>query len=48
MLVVEQNAQAAIAVADRGCVIETGRIVHDGPAHALLYDDSLRRAYLGG
>jgi branched-chain amino acid transport system ATP-binding protein len=46
MLVVEQNAPAALNVADRGCVLETGRIVHDGPANALRYRDELRRAYL--
>jgi len=46
ILVVEQNAHAALAVADRGCVMETGRIVHDGPANALHYNDELRRAYL--
>ena len=47
MLLVEQNAHAALNVADRGCVMETGRIVHDGPAETLRYDDDLRRAYLG-
>ena len=46
ILLVEQNAHAALAVADRGCVMETGRIVHDGPANALQYKDELRRAYL--
>jgi branched-chain amino acid transport system ATP-binding protein len=46
MLVVEQNAHAALEVADRGCVLETGRIVHDGPANVLRYNDELRRAYL--
>ena len=46
ILLVEQNAHAALAVADRGCVMETGRIVHDGPANALQYNDDLRRAYL--
>jgi branched-chain amino acid transport system ATP-binding protein len=46
ILLVEQNAHAALAVADRGCVMETGRIVHDGPANALHYKDELRRAYL--
>ncbi len=46
ILLVEQNAHAALAVADRGCVMETGRIVHDGPADALRYRDDLRRAYL--
>jgi branched-chain amino acid transport system ATP-binding protein len=47
MLIVEQNAIAAIAVADRGVVLETGRVVHDGPAASLRHDDRLRRAYLG-
>jgi branched-chain amino acid transport system ATP-binding protein len=47
MLIVEQNALTAIAVADRALVMETGRIVHDGAAAALRYDDRLRRAYLG-
>jgi branched-chain amino acid transport system ATP-binding protein len=46
MLLVEQNAHAALEVADRGCVLESGHIVHDGPAHALRYKDELRRAYL--
>jgi branched-chain amino acid transport system ATP-binding protein len=46
MLLVEQNAHAALGVADRGCVLETGRVVHDGPANALRYKDELRRAYL--
>jgi branched-chain amino acid transport system ATP-binding protein len=46
MLVVEQNAHAALEVSDRGCVLETGRIVHDGPANVLRYNDELRRAYL--
>jgi branched-chain amino acid transport system ATP-binding protein len=46
MLLVEQNGHAALEVADRGCVLETGRIVHEGPANALRYNDELRRAYL--
>jgi branched-chain amino acid transport system ATP-binding protein len=46
MLLVEQNAHAALAAADRGCVMVTGRIVHDGPAHALRHRADLRRAYL--
>jgi branched-chain amino acid transport system ATP-binding protein len=47
VLLVEQNAAAALAIADRGYVIETGRIVHEGPATALLTDDAVRAAYLG-
>jgi branched-chain amino acid transport system ATP-binding protein len=35
-------------MADRGYVMETGRIVLEGPARALLDDDHVRRAYLGG
>jgi branched-chain amino acid transport system ATP-binding protein len=46
MLLVEQNAHAALEVADRGCVLETGCVVHDGPANAVRYKDELRRAYL--
>ena len=46
MLLVEQNAHAALEVADRGCVLETGRVVHEGPANALRYNEELRRAYL--
>ncbi len=47
MLLVEQNAHQALAVADRGYVLETGRMVLDGPAHLLRADDRVRRAYLG-
>jgi branched-chain amino acid transport system ATP-binding protein len=47
VLLVEQNAAAALAIADRGYVIETGRVVHEGPAAALLADDAVRAAYLG-
>lgn len=46
ILLVEQNAHAALGVADRGCVLETGNIVHDGPANALRYNEQLRRSYL--
>jgi branched-chain amino acid transport system ATP-binding protein len=46
MLLVEQNVHAALAVADRGCVLETGRLVHEGPAGALRYNQDLQRAYL--
>jgi branched-chain amino acid transport system ATP-binding protein len=47
ILVVEQNAAAALSIADRGYVLETGRIVHSGPGHSLLADPSVRSAYLG-
>ena len=47
ILLVEQNAVAALSIADRGYVMETGRITHSGPAAALLADDALRAAYLG-
>jgi branched-chain amino acid transport system ATP-binding protein len=47
ILLVEQNAAAALAIADRGYVLETGRIAHAGPARALLADDRVRAAYLG-
>jgi len=48
ILLVEQNAQAALAVADRGYVLETGRIVTEGTGTALLASDTIRKAYLGG
>jgi len=47
ILLVEQNAAAALAIADRGYVLETGRMVHQGAAHALLADPRMRAAYLG-
>ncbi len=46
-LLVEQNANAALAIADRGYVIETGRIVMTGPGPELLNDPNVRGAYLG-
>jgi branched-chain amino acid transport system ATP-binding protein len=48
VLMVEQNAYAALRMADRAYVLETGRIVLEGAAHDLLDDDDVRRAYLGG
>jgi len=48
ILLVEQNAQAALAVADRGYVLETGSIVTEGTGAALLESDAIRKAYLGG
>mgnify|MGYP000759166256 CR=1 FL=1 len=46
ILLVEQNAQAALAVADRGYVLETGRIVTEGTGTALLESDTIRKAYI--
>ncbi|MDQ4070591.1 MAG: ABC transporter ATP-binding protein [Actinomycetota bacterium] len=47
LLLVEQNAQAALALADQGHVLETGRIVLSGTAADLLRDEGVRKAYLG-
>jgi len=47
ILLVEQNARAALKVADRGYVLETGRIILGGPAADLLQDRQVTRAYLG-
>lgn len=47
ILLVEQNANAALAIADRGYVIETGRIVTTGTGKELLSDGRVRSAYLG-
>ncbi len=47
VLLVEQNAQEALRIAHRGYVIETGRIVKEGDAPALLNDPAVRAAYLG-
>ena len=47
MLVVEQNANMALSIADRGYVLATGRLVLEGPAKDLLEDEDLRKAYLG-
>jgi branched-chain amino acid transport system ATP-binding protein len=47
ILLVEQNAAAALGIADRGYVIETGRIAHEGTGAALLEDPRVREAYLG-
>ena len=48
ILLVEQNAQMALSVADRGYVLETGRIVTTGTGKELLHNDMVRKAYLGG
>jgi branched-chain amino acid transport system ATP-binding protein len=47
MLVVEQNANMALSIADRGYVLSTGRLVLAGPAKELLEHEDLRKAYLG-
>jgi branched-chain amino acid transport system ATP-binding protein len=47
VLVVEQNANVSLSIADRGYVLQTGRIVLAGPAQELLADEGLRKAYLG-
>ena len=47
ILLVEQNASAALAIADRGYVLETGKVVHSGAGAALLADPSIKAAYLG-
>ena len=48
ILLVEQNAQMALSVADRGYVLETGRITLSGPGKELLADEAVKKAYLGG
>ncbi|MFI5527914.1 ABC transporter ATP-binding protein [Kitasatospora sp. NPDC051853] len=47
ILLVEQNAQAALSLSDQGYVMETGKIVLTGTGHDLLGNDSVRKAYLG-
>jgi branched-chain amino acid transport system ATP-binding protein len=47
MLVVEQNAQLALSIADRGYVLESGHISIEGAADQLMNDDAIRKAYLG-
>ncbi|MCP4196200.1 MAG: ABC transporter ATP-binding protein [Proteobacteria bacterium] len=48
ILLVEQDARAALKMADRGYVLETGRIVAEGTADELLRSDRIQKAYLGG
>jgi branched-chain amino acid transport system ATP-binding protein len=47
ILVVEQNANVSLSIADRGYVLQTGRIVLSGSASSLIQHDELRKAYLG-
>jgi branched-chain amino acid transport system ATP-binding protein len=48
ILLVEQNANMALSIADRAYVIETGRITLEGKASDLMNDESVKKAYLGG
>ena len=47
ILLVDQMAGLALAVADRGYILESGKIVHEGPANDIREDPALERAYLG-
>ncbi len=47
MLIVEQNAALVLELAEHAYLLETGRIVMDGPAEAIAADEAVRRAYLG-
>lgn len=47
VLLIEQNAKAALGIADRGYVMETGKIIIQGPAKDLLANNDVQRAYLG-
>ena len=48
ILLVEQNAQMALSLAQRAYVLETGRVIKTGPGLELLQDEDVRKAYLGG
>ena len=48
LLLVEQNAQLALGISHRGYVMESGNIILDDSAEALLRDPKVQRAYLGG
>ncbi|MBU0514758.1 MAG: ABC transporter ATP-binding protein [Proteobacteria bacterium] len=48
ILLVEQNARAALQLADHGYVLETGRMVLEGPGQSLLKNEDVQKAYLGG
>ena len=47
MLLIEQNANMALHIADIGYVLETGRITMTGPGKELLQDENVKKAYLG-
>jgi len=48
IVLVEQNARLALALAEKGYVLETGDIVLEGPAKDLRENDEVKKAYLGG
>ena len=48
VLLVEQNAYLALQLADRACVMESGRIVKEGDSKSLMSDSYVKDAYLGG
>ncbi|MTB64497.1 ATP-binding cassette domain-containing protein [Streptococcus sp. zg-86] len=48
VLLIEQNANKALSIADRGYVLETGKIVLSGTGHELLASEEVKKAYLGG
>jgi len=48
ILLIEQNASMALSIADRGYVLETGKIVTTGSGEELLEDEAVKKAYLGG
>ena len=48
ILLIEQNAKTALSIADRGYVLETGKIVSSGAGQELLASDEVQKAYLGG
>lgn len=47
VLLVEQNTSEALAIADRGYVLENGRVAIEGPSARLLADEHVRQAYMG-
>ena len=48
LLLVEQNARAALSISDYAYVLETGTVVHQGPGRDLLHDPKVIEDYLGG
>ena len=48
VLLVEQNARAALSMADRAYVLEVGNIAMEGTGQQLLHDERVQKAYLGG
>ena len=48
VFLVEQNAHMALNIANRAYVLQTGRIIKEGPARAMLEDPDVKKAYLGG